>query len=73
MERAAGRKVTPGLLKGHAPVDYLDDIDPGQEFVNKMFRYLATHHPTQVRLPRSVARLACCQDTFRSAYKAVRL
>ena len=55
MERTACREVPAGFLEGHPPVDYFDDVDPGEKFIDKILRYFAAHQSIPVRLPNSVA------------------
>ena len=50
MEGTAGLVVLAGFLERDAPVDYFDDIDTVEQFVNKALRNQACH-----RLVNSIA------------------
>jgi hypothetical protein len=43
MERATGMQIFACFFKRHARVNDIDDVDPREEFINKLWRNLASH------------------------------
>ncbi|CAM5434678.1 hypothetical protein RLIN73S_01362 [Rhodanobacter lindaniclasticus] len=45
VERAAGGPLAPGLLQRHPPLDHVDDVDAGKQFIDEAVGDQATHKP----------------------------
>ena len=43
MERATGLVVAPGFLQGNITIDNIDDVNTGQQVINKLLGYQSGH------------------------------